>query len=1650
MCQAPAISANGKCIAFVSSAWNLAPDDTNWCQDVFVYDRETEQITRVSESSIGGQADDDSSFCDISGDGRYVVFSSRSAKLVPGDTNDLWDVFRHDRLTGQTIRVSVSSSGQQSNGQSGDQVKPIISGDGRYVLFLSAATNFIVGDVNTSYDAFLHDCQTGETTAVALISTGSLPIAGCLTANMSADARFIVYSTNSPILPGVSSSYRQLYIRDRQTGQISLVSSTASGAVGNNASYRGSVSLDGRYVAFDSNATNLVAGDANSRTDIFIKDRQTGAVVCASVAGSGAFGNNFSMYPEISQDGSHVTYRSLASNLVTNDFNADYDVFLFDRVGASLTCASVTPFGSPGNGASNLPEISATGRFVTFMSDAWDLVPDLWSFYSQIYFYDAGSSLNIAPVATGAAFNTNEDIPIRDSLTASDADDDLLTYSIVQHPTSGSLVITNSRTGAFTYTPNANISGQDTFTFVADDGINNSNIAMVTINVAPVNDAPVAQNASVSVAMNTPLDGTLSAFDIDGDPLTYYLINDGEKGSVVVNAETGAFTYTPDADVTGSDLFTFKVSDGKLESSIGTIAVTITDPNSAPVAQDSTYATDDTAPVNATMIATDANGDPLTFYLVSQPMAGTLVVNDATTGAFTYTPAAGITGQYSFTFIAYDGKLLSNVGKITFNVTGPNFAPVAQDGAVTTTQNIPVNGTLVATDANGDPLTYALVENGTKGSAVITNANTGAFTYTPNADVTGTDTFTFTANDGQADSNTATITVAINRINSAPVAENGSITTDEDTPVDGTLAATDSDGDPLTFRIISNGGKGEAIITDVNTGAFTYTPDPDANGPDTFTFVANDGVVDSNTATISVTIAPVGDAPVAEDGTATVDEDSSVDGTLTATDVDGDPLTFALVGNPTKGAVQITAETGAFTYTPAIDAFGEDTITFQVNDGQADSNIATVTITINPMNDMPYVQDGEESTPEDTPVNGQLAGSDPDNDPLTFRIVSNGTKGQAVITDESTGTFTYTPAANASGQDSFTFMANDGTVDSNLGTITVTISPVSDNPVAQDGTATTNEDTPVDGTLSATDADGDPLTYSLVSDGAKGSVQINATTGAFTYTPNANVYDEDTFTFKANDGQADSNTATVTITIVPVNDAPVAANGTAITAEDTPVDGQLAATDTENDPLTFRIIADGEKGHAEVTNAATGAFTYTPDADVNGQDTFTFAANDGALDSNTATITVTINPVNDSPVAQDGTATTNEDTSVTGTLAATDIDGDPLTFTLVGDGTLGWVVINAATGAFTYTPSADANGEDSFTFKANDGQADSNTATITITIVAQNDAPVAENGTLATNANQAGTGTLVANDIDGDQLTYQLVAGPAKGTVVVTNAATGGYRYTPNAGEIGQDSFTFRANDGNVSSNTAMVSVTISPIVGDNAPVITSITGPTEPVDMRDSFIIEATFTDSDAGDTHTARWNWGDGRTSAGIVNQEAHTVFGNHTYDAPGIYTVTLTVTDSKGRSDTEVYRYLYTYDPTVGYITGDGTFARPNGKASFIFDVRPRGDNPPVGQLTVQDRQAGLNIRVTSFSRLIIIGNLAFCQGSYRSGGNDYSVWLAVTDDNRPGTDRRDCIRIMIRNLTTGQVTYDTQPGADLYTVPTTPITSGRITIRSRDIF
>lgn len=393
-------------------------------------------------------------------------------------------------------------------------------------------------------------------------------------------------------------------------------------------------------------------------------------------------------------------------------------------------------------------------------------------------------------------------------------------------------------------------------------------------------------------------------------------------------------------------------------------------------------------------------------------------------------------------------------------------------------------------------------------------AANGSITVSP--DVTTTYTITATGPGGET---TAVTTIA--HVNTPPVAASQAITANEDEQVFIALAAEDIDGDPLSYSIAARPGHG--AISGIPPHV-TYSPAADYNGPDSFSFVANDGAIDSDPATVSLTIRPVNDPPVAATDSVITDEDTPQPITLTGSDVDADTLTYRLLSGPAHGT--LTGKAPNLTYTPSEDYFGTDSFTFNVNDGSLDSNTATITLTIKPVNDPPVAHSATLSTDEDIPVSIILASSDIDADPLTYHLVTPPAHGTLI---GSPPALSYSPAENYNGIDSFTFTAGDHEAESNIAAITIDIAPVNDAPVARALDVATKKDAPVAITLAAVDIEGDPLAYSLVSLPAHG--ELTGTPPDLTYTPNPGVSGPDAFSFKATDGKTEGNTASVAIMV---------------------------------------------------------------------------------------------------------------------------------------------------------------------------------------------------------------------------------------------------------------------------------------------------------------------------------------------------------------------------------------------------------------------------------------------------------------------------------------------------------------------------------------
>jgi Tol biopolymer transport system component len=368
----PSISADGRYVAFASSADTLVAGDTNGAEDVFVSDRVGGRVSRVSVSSDGLQGDRDSYDPAISADGRYVAFASFATTLIQDDTNNELDVFVHEVSTGLTTPVSVASSGTQGDAPS---LAPAISGDGRLVAFESDAGTLVPDDRNGTEDVFVHDVGTGHTTRVSVGPGGAEAENPSFGAALSADGSTVGFeSFSARLVPDDTNHALDVFVRDLAAGRTSRVSVAPDGMQSDDRSYSPSLSADGRWVAFASFASTLAPGGGGGILHVFVHDRDTGTTELVSVDSDGTPANALSFTPSVSADGRFVAFPSEAANLVPGDTNQARDIFVRDVVAGTTVRVSTTSDGTEGDGPSLGPALSGSGQLVAFGSSATNLV----------------------------------------------------------------------------------------------------------------------------------------------------------------------------------------------------------------------------------------------------------------------------------------------------------------------------------------------------------------------------------------------------------------------------------------------------------------------------------------------------------------------------------------------------------------------------------------------------------------------------------------------------------------------------------------------------------------------------------------------------------------------------------------------------------------------------------------------------------------------------------------------------------------------------------------------------------------------------------------------------------------------------------------------------------------------------------------------------------------------------------------------------------------------------------------------------------------------------------------------------------------------------------------------------------------------------
>lgn len=739
----------------------------------------------------------------------------------------------------------------------------------------------------------------------------------------------------------------------------------------------------------------------------------------------------------------------------------------------------------------------------------------------------------------------------------------------------------------------------------------------------------------------------------------------------------------------------------------------------------------------------------------------------------------------------------------------------------------------------------------------------------------------------------------------------------------------------------------------------------------------------------------------------------------------------------------------------------------------------------------PGTADQSVSTNEDASKTFTLDAVSATGGPLTYTIVTTPTHG---VLSGSGGSETYTPAPDFNGNDSFTYRVSDSTGTSNTSTVTISVLEVNDPPTAADDAKSTNEDTTLNfagSDLTANDSTGpanessQTLTVTAVTATATTHGSVTLTSGTVSYVPDANYNGPASFTYQVCDngitgGLSDPQcaTATVNVTVNEVNDPPTAADDAKSTDEDTPLtfpSSDLTANDStgpaneSSQTLTVNAVTATANTHGTVT-LTSGVVSYLPDANYNGPASFTYRVCDNGLTNGfsdsqcaTATVNVTVNPVNDPPTASITTVTTSpEGTAVTATANVSDPDANE-SFTYA------WSVkkngspyASGSSSSINFTPDDNGAYLVSLTVTDASGATGSDAKTINVTNVA----PVITSATLsAASIDENGSVTISGAFTDpGTADTHTVIVNWGDGSANSTVPLAPGSRVFSLAHQYLDDapsgtasdvySISVTVADDDAGTANAGASVTVNNV----APSINSVTGPTAPLSLGTVTSINISYSDVGTLDTHTAVITWDDGSTSPAACS--AGTCTATHTYASAGVYAVAISLSDDDTGSASAQFEYVVVFDPSAGFVTGGGWINSPlgayiadpslTGKATFGFNSKyQKGQSTPSGNTQFQFHAAKFDFASTSYDWLVIAGPKAQYKGTGTvNGTGQFGFLLTATDGDINGGGGVDKFRIKIWNKATGDTVYDNALGSsnDIDSANPQQLGGGSIVIQS----
>ena len=851
---------------------------------------------------------------------------------------------------------------------------------------------------------------------------------------------------------------------------------------------------------------------------------------------------------------------------------------------------------------------------------------------------------------------TPEDVPLND--TVSNATPGSVN-TLISGTSNGT--ITFNPDGSFNYIPNPNFFGTDNFIYETCD---NTTVMDTTVYSSIKNYSGQVTTGSDDAEENAGNGVILSGSgDLD------LMVDGGEtfaavgiripgigipSGAVITNAY---LQFVADEAQSGTTNLTISGEDTGNATTLTSTAFSITSKtqtsanvawNPLPWTLGNTYQSADISTVVQELIDRGdwSNGNAMTFILEGTGtrtaesyngganVAPKLFINYETVDSIVITPAAAATCVPSL---------------VEIEVTPVNDQPIATDDSNTTDEDMPISGDVQTNDSDVEDiaLTSTIITPAANGNAVL-NTN-GTYTYTPDPDFNGMDTFEYQVCDSgtPVECGIALVTIIVNSINDAPIAVDDNETLIEDTVLNSDVSTNDSDLEgALTYNTTPTAPPVNGTLTLNTNGTYTYTPNPDFNGTDTFEYE----VCDSGTpvlcemATVTITVTPVSDAPIAVDDNLTTDEETLVTHNLLTNDIepDGENLTLNInfITPPANGSAFLLGS-GFFSYTPNTNFSGIDTAEYEICDSGNPvlCDTAMIAITVNPLPDAPIAADDNETTPEDTPLNGDvlLNDSDPDGDNLTVTLPALVSPTSGTLLLNSNGTYTYTPNVNFNGTDTFEYEVCDSANPSQCdqAVVTITVSDSNDVPIANDDNPIVNEDSVLSDNVLNNDSepDGDTMTVNTIPVTAptNGALTLNSD-GSYTYTPDPDFFGADTFEYEVCDNYAPPacDTALVTINVTGINDAPIAVPDTMYMFANSNLQDNIILNDSdiENHNLMAMTTPMVVPLNGTLVIQPNGNIDYTPNVNFIGTEQFTYEVCDDGNPTacNTAQVVIIIEP----------------------------------------------------------------------------------------------------------------------------------------------------------------------------------------------------------------------------------------------------------------------------------------------------------------------------------------------------------------------------------------------------------------------------------------